>query len=72
MIVDQIPAIGDLSARDKYILANELWEEIEANEESIPFDDAVVNLLERRHKEYLADPTKVISWEDLKKKISNR
>ena len=36
MIVEQIPAIGKLSARDKYILANELWEEIEANEASVP------------------------------------
>ena len=69
MIVEQIPAIGKLSARDKYILANELWEEIEANEASVPFDDAVVQLLEQRHQQYLDDPSKVISWDDLKAKL---
>lgn len=69
MIVEQIPAIGDLSPRDKYILANELWEEVEANQASIPFDDAVVQLLERRHREYLSDPSKVVSWEELKAKL---
>ena len=69
MIVEKIPAIGELSARDKYILANELWEEIAANEASIPIEDAVIQLLEARHREYVADPTKVISWSALKAKL---
>jgi len=69
MIAEQIPAIGKLSARDKYLLANELWEEIASDEASLPFDDAVVALLEERRQEYLKDPSKVISWEELKAKL---
>jgi len=69
MIAEQIPAIGKLSARDKYLLANELWEEIASDEASLPFDDAVVALLEERRQEYLKDPSKVIYWEELKAKL---
>lgn len=69
MILEKIPAIGELSAEDKYILANELWEQIESNESSLPFDEAVASLLEQRHKEYLADPSKVTTWENLKAKL---
>ena len=69
MIVEKIPAIGELSPQDKYLLATELWEQIETNEGAIPVDDAVIQLLEARHQEYLADPTKVISWEALKAKL---
>jgi hypothetical protein len=38
-------------------------------EAPIPVDDSVIQLLEARHEEYLADPTKVISWEALKAKL---
>ncbi|MEM9480985.1 MAG: addiction module protein [Verrucomicrobiota bacterium] len=69
MILEKIPEISKLSPRDKYILANELWDEVEASQSSIPFDDAMVELLEKRYEEYLSDPTKVISWEDLKAKL---
>ncbi|MCF6313383.1 MAG: addiction module protein [Verrucomicrobiales bacterium] len=69
MIVEKIPAIGDLSAEDKYILANELWAQIETNESSLPFDETVVELLEKRHQTYLADPSKVTSWDTIKSKL---
>jgi putative addiction module component (TIGR02574 family) len=69
MIVERIPAIGELSPQDRYLLATELWEQIETNEDAIPVDDAVIQLLEARHQEYLADPTKVISWDALKAKL---
>ena len=69
MIAEQNPAIGELSPQEKYILANELWEEISADENLIPFNDAVVALLEERHEEYLKDPTKVVTWEELKAKL---
>jgi putative addiction module component (TIGR02574 family) len=69
MIVERIPAIGELSAHDKYILANELWEEIASDESSVPFDDAVVALLEKRHQEYLSDPNNVVSWDEMKGKL---
>jgi putative addiction module component (TIGR02574 family) len=69
MIVEKIPAINDLSPEDRYILANELWDQIETNESSVPFSEAVTELLENRHQEYLADPSKVISWEAIKSKL---
>ena len=72
MIVERIPEIDDLSPRDKLILATELWEQIETDYAKLPPDDAIVELLEARHREYLVDPTKVISWSELKSKICNR
>jgi len=69
MIVERLPSVQALSPRDKYLLANELWEEIAADETSIPFDDAVVALLVQRYREYLEDPTRLISWEALKLKL---
>lgn len=69
MIVEKFPAIDDLSPEDKYILANELWDQIETNENSVPFNGAVAKLLEERHREYLADPSKTTSWEAIKSKL---
>ena len=72
MIVETIPEIAKLSAKDRYILANELWDQVASDETSIPFDDAVGELLESRKAEYDVDPSAVVSWEDATKKLLGR
>jgi len=72
MILESIPAISDLSAEERYILANELWEQVAEDEASIPFDSAVRTLLEARRKESESDPESVISWEDAKRQLAQR
>jgi putative addiction module component (TIGR02574 family) len=72
MIVEQIPAINTLSIEEKYLLVNELWKDIEGNEALLPLSSAVEQLLEKRQKEYQANPDHVISWEEIKEKLKNR
>ncbi|MEM9080625.1 MAG: addiction module protein [Verrucomicrobiota bacterium] len=69
MIAETIPALAKLTPREKYILASELWEELESSKEGLPIEDSVVRMLEERHQEYLANPTKVVSWESIQSKL---
>jgi putative addiction module component (TIGR02574 family) len=69
MIAESIPTLKSMPMRDKYLLANELWDEIEANESAIPVDDKVIAAIEERYENYLRDPSRLISWETLKERL---
>lgn len=69
MIVERIPAIQALSTAEKYTLMGELWDEVEGHQNDIPFDDAVVDLLEQRFAAYRANPNTAMSWDDFKKQL---
>ena len=69
MIAERIPEIKTLSTREKFILATELWDELEAGHSSADLDDAVESLLNNRHAEHLRDPSKVASWDEVKKRL---
>ena len=69
MIAEKFPAIQSLSAEDKLILANELWESVESEESTIPFDESVEALLNQRFEHFRKNPETAVSWEDFKKSI---
>lgn len=72
MKAEQIPSIQTLSLAEKYLLANELWQEVADDESMIPLGGEVEQLLEKRQEEFLANPDDVISWEEIKEKLKNR
>jgi len=69
MIAEKFPAIHSLSAEDRLILANELWESVESEESSIPFNESVESLLKQRFEHFRENPDTTVSWEDFKKSI---
>jgi len=69
VIAERIPEIANLTAEEKLLLANELWAEVENRQESIPFNDAVVQLLDQRSEEFLKDPQSAVTWQEFKRRI---
>ena len=72
MIKDKIPELQKLSAAEKLALAYELWDDASSDPDAIPVSDEVLNELDRRHAEYLRDPTKAVTWEAVKAKLLAR
>ena len=69
MIADRIPQLAELTVEEKLLLANELWDEVERREKEIPFDDAVLKLLERRAADFQQDPSSAVTWEEFKRRL---
>lgn len=69
MIADQIPAVSQLSLKDKWLLANELWEEVEEHQQDLPTSPEVMALVEKRFAEYERDPSTALSLEEFKRRF---
>jgi putative addiction module component (TIGR02574 family) len=69
MIAERIPEIANLTSEEKLLLANELWADVEQRQEDIPFNLAVVQLLDQRSEEFKKDPQSAVTWEEFKRRI---
>ncbi len=72
MIVERIPAIQQLSTQEKHLLMSELWEDVEIHQGDIPFDDAVLRLLNERFEACHKNPASAISWDDFRMQMGRR
>ena len=70
MIADQIPAVKQLSLRDKWLLANELWEEVEEHQQGLATSPEIMAVVEKRFAEYERDPSTAMSLEEFKRRFS--
>ncbi len=68
MILEKIPEIQNLTTNEKSILLEELAIDISKNEESDVRHD-YLEILNQRHQDYLKDPTKTSTWNQLKHKV---
>jgi putative addiction module component (TIGR02574 family) len=69
MILDRFPEIQQLSLLEKLALATELWDEVEAQQASIPISAESMAELDRRNEDYERDPSRVTTWDAIKKRI---
>jgi putative addiction module component (TIGR02574 family) len=69
MILERYPQIQQLSTLEKLELATELWDEVEADQASIPISAEHMAELDRREEEYARDPSRVTTWEAIKKRL---
>jgi putative addiction module component (TIGR02574 family) len=69
VIKDTIPQLKTLSPADRFALAVELWNEVVANPDSLEVTDEQLAELDCRYAAYKADPTKVITWEEVKSRL---
>jgi putative addiction module component (TIGR02574 family) len=58
--------IDQMSVEDRLALVQEIWDSIEADLERMPLTEAQQRELERRLAAHAADPSNVISWEEVK------
>jgi len=69
VIKDTIPQLKTLSPAGRFAPAVELWNEVLANPDSVEVMDEQLAELDRRYAAYKADPTKVITWEEVKSRL---
>ena len=65
----QLEDILQLSISERIQLAEDIWDSIAANPESIPLTDAERHELDRRLESYARNPEEGVSWDDLKKQV---
>ena len=51
-------------------VATELWDEVDAQQASIPISAEQMAELDRRNEDYERDPSRVTTWEAIKARLS--
>lgn len=69
MIAEQIPAVKKLSLQDKWLLANELWNEVEEHQNKLPTSPEIMAIVKRRFAEHERDPSTAMSLEEFKRRF---
>lgn len=69
MIMEKIPGLAALTTAEKFVLANELWDEIAADPEEVLVSDAQLAELDRRMEAYRENPTQVTTWDEIQAKL---
>ena len=65
----ELSRILDLPLPDQLQLVEDLWDHIAASKEPLPVPDWQKHELDRRKRNFEANPDAAISWEDAKKQI---
>jgi putative addiction module component (TIGR02574 family) len=66
MIAEQIPAVKKLSLQEKWLLANELWAEVEEHQKELPTSPEIMAIVKQRFADYERDPSTAMSLEEFK------
>lgn len=69
MILETMPVVQQLSARDKRLLAEELWNAADAEDAEVMDEAAVLQLLDRRLAAHEATPEAIAAWDEVKSHI---
>ena len=72
MRATEIPGIDQLSAPEKILLVEDLWDSIAADQSNVPIPDSHVQELDRRLKRHKTEPGELLSLEDLQRRIHDR
>jgi putative addiction module component (TIGR02574 family) len=72
MRVKDLPEISKLSTPEKILLVEDLWDNISADDSSIPVPESHKTELDRRLKRYQSAPGTLLSLDDLRIKIEKR
>jgi putative addiction module component (TIGR02574 family) len=72
MRIAEIPEIENLSAPEKILLAEDLWDSVSVDETKVPIPQSHLSELTKRLKSYEANPGNLLSLEELQEKIERR
>ena len=72
MQVADIPGIDKLNTKEKILLVENIWENIIADETTIPVPNSHKNELDKRFNRYKLDPGRLLSLDELRGKIEAR
>ncbi len=72
MRVTDIPRIKKLGVAEKILLVEDLWESISSEESAIPLPQSHIKELDRRLAKHKSTPGKLLSLDELRKRIESR
>jgi putative addiction module component (TIGR02574 family) len=72
MRVRDIPEIAKLSAPEKILLVEDLWDSISSDESIVPIPQSHIDELDRRLKRYGSAGGRLLTIEELQAKIEDR
>ena len=72
MRVTDIPGIERLTAPEKLLLAEDLWDSIAADEQSLPIPDSHLRELDQRLERHKAEPGKLLTLQELQSRVTAR
>jgi putative addiction module component (TIGR02574 family) len=72
MRLTDIPEIAQLSAPEKILLLEDLWDNIASDESGVPMPQSHREELDGRLKAYKSHPGNLLSLEELRSKIEKR
>ncbi len=72
MRIAEIPEIKNLSAPEKILLAEDLWDNVSVDEVKVPIPQSHINELSKRMKSYESNPGNLLSLEELQGRIERR
>lgn len=61
--------IEKLSSAEKWLLINDLWDDLSQHPENIGISDEHTRILDERYQDFLKNPEEGVSWEEAKTKI---
>ena len=71
-MTNQINALMELSPIEKLEVIEALWESLSATPEQLPVPDWQKLELDRRKADYQANPTPLLTWEEVQANILNK
>ena len=69
MILDRLPDVRSLPPNEKWMLAEELWDELVPLEDA-GRDDAIMSVISERMAQYRVDPSTATDWPRLQEKLA--
>lgn len=69
MLKEAIPHFKEMSASEKLLLLEELWDDLAENPVDVPVPDWQRQELERRYQEYLQNPTEGSPWSEVRERL---
>ena len=72
MNLKDLPEISGLSAAEKILLLEDLWESIAADESSVPVPPSHLEELENRLASYQSDPGRLLTLDELQGRLEKR
>ena len=72
MRVSDVPEIDRLTAPEKLLLIEDLWDSIAADEADVPIPESHLQELDRRLARYRAEPGRLLTLEELQARVRAR
>ncbi len=72
MRISDIPEIAKLSAPEKILLVEDLWDSISSDESVVPVPQSHIEELDKRLRKYESAGERLLSIEELQEKIEKR